>query len=262
MQRRSTDGSFRTPESFRKSRGDFFYDGSDRDVVDVRRQREAKPERRHDDSYGDRYDEATYVPRKPDQRFVSRKHGNGGVQRRHDWAHKTEMPYLSYRAEVPENKMAPLPSKLADANDDKRDISVRGANAGSGVVSESSYYGDTSIEALSVTAKTVSSAPAARRYGDKQGERDPCRGDADYVNTDTSYVGSSAKQKPKYGGGALSKNAEKRNGNVTNANGNAAKGRSDWHTSSVREHEFIASDAAPLQAKTKIKREDKKGSRH
>ncbi|KAL1426770.1 hypothetical protein MTO96_017998 [Rhipicephalus appendiculatus] len=259
MQRRSTDGSFRTPESSRKSRGDFFYDESDRDVGDVRRQREVKSQRRHDDRYGDLYDEATYVPRKPDQRFASRKYGNGGVQRRHDWVQKTETPYLSYRAEVQENEMPPLPSKLVNANDDKRDINVRGADAVSGVVSESSYYGDTSVEALSVTAKTVSSAPGDRRNGGKKGERGPCRGDADYINTDT-YDGSGAKQKPKNGGGASSKNAEKRNGNVTNANGNTAKGYSNCRTNSVREPELNASGAASLQAKTKIKREDKKGA--
>lgn len=257
MQRRNADASFYTTESSRKSRGDFFYDESDHEVDDVRPQREVK-QRRHDDRCGDRYDEASCGPRKPDQRLVFRKLGSRGVARRHDCIPKTETPYLSYRAAVQENQVAPSPPKLVDANDDKRDISVRGGDSASGVVSESSYYGDTSVEALSVTAKTVSSLPGARRNGDKKkAERGPCRGDHDYMNADTCD-GSGANQKAKNGGGALCKNADKRNGNAPNANGNTASGHSNGQRNSVQESELLATGAASLLAKMKIKQEDEK----
>ncbi|KAH6941717.1 hypothetical protein HPB50_022928 [Hyalomma asiaticum] len=257
MQRRSTDGSFYTPQSLRKSGGDFFYDESDSEVVDERHKRETRPRRRHDDRYGDRFEEATYGPRKLDQRFASRKLDRGEGVRRHNWSQKTETPYISYRAEVQENqKPISSPTKVVDAKDDKRYVDVRGAGAASGVVSESSYYGDTSVEALSMTAKTVSSPADPRRNEDtRKVERGPCRGDAAYGDT---QGGSGGSQRAKNVAGVLSSSGERRNGSAPISHGTAAKGQNNGRKNSVQENELPTNGAASLQAKT-VKREEGKG---
>ncbi|KAK8780448.1 hypothetical protein V5799_018217 [Amblyomma americanum] len=93
----------------------------------------------------------------------------------------TEAPYLSYWAQVE-----------TDQNTDKK-----GGRDGSVVVSESSYYGDTSVEAVSVIVK----APPLKRNGAKNNERGACKGDGAFMEVDELGPGE-VSQKAKNGAGA------------------------------------------------------------
>ncbi|KAK8783435.1 hypothetical protein V5799_010202 [Amblyomma americanum] len=169
MARRGGEGSFCARGCSRKSRGDYYSD------VDERRSPGQQPEC---------YAEPLNPPKNAGQRLAPGrpKPENRGARNRYERMLKTEAPYLSYWAQAE-----------TDQNTDKK-----GGRDGSVVVSESSYYGDTSVEAVSVICK----APPLKSNGAKKNnERGACKGDGTYKEVD-ELGPSEVSQKAKNGAGA------------------------------------------------------------
>ncbi|KAG0414822.1 hypothetical protein HPB47_008024 [Ixodes persulcatus] len=174
MRRQDPGNDYYTPDISLKSRGDFYGNVHDDDDDDV-----ADGARKHTKSWAtDKYDVFSPVWRSSKYRqsttFESHARSYGAHRAKEQWM----PPYLVYRGKI-EESLTPQTAKnvCGSLNKNKANAKAVGDAIERAVLSESSYYGDTSLEALSVLRKEDASngrqAASGRRRRSNDAGKNP-----------------------------------------------------------------------------------------
>ncbi|KAM7286935.1 hypothetical protein ISCGN_030633 [Ixodes scapularis] len=150
MRRQDPGNDYYTPDISLKSRGDFYGNVHDDDDDDV-----ADGARKHTKSWAtDKYDVFSPVWRSSKYRQSTTFESHAPSYRAHRAKEQWMPPYLVYRGKV-EESLTPQTAKnvCGSLNKNKANAKAVDDAVERAVLSESSYYGDTSLEALSVLRK-------------------------------------------------------------------------------------------------------------